>query len=181
MQQSKTQFLKPDFLLTQFDVQPGMHVGDLGCGTGYMSFGAARAVGPKGLVYAVDVQKAVLEQVKREAQAEYLSNITTIWSDLELVGATKIPQASLDVVLLVNMLFQVNNKTAVFKEANRLLKPSGRLLVVDWKPGNATIGPPPEARLDPQDVQSIAASAGFVQSSVINAGQYHFGTIFSKK
>lgn len=181
MQASETQFLKPDTLVGAFDVRPGMLIGDFGCGSGYMSYAAARVVGPKGHVYAIDVQKPVLEQVKREAQAERITNISIVWSDLEIVGATKIAQDSLDAAFLVNMLFQVRDRLSVFREVFRLLKSGGKLLVVDWKNENATIGPPGGQRVDPEELIRIARSAGFSGESPIAAGQYHFGLVFIKQ
>ncbi len=173
-------FLNPDRIIQQINLQPGGQVGDLGCGTGYMAFAASRAVGSKGRVYAVDVQKAVLEQVKKEAQVEGITNIITLWSDLEVPGATQIATASLDAVLLVNVLFLVANKTAIFAEAKRSLKKEGILLVVDWLPGQTGIGPAQEARVSRDSVLALAASAGFAEQASIDAGRFHFGLVFKQ-
>lgn len=170
-------FLNPDSIVSQLKLAPGSQVGDLGCGTGYMSFAASRAVGAKGRVYAVDVQKAVLEQVKKEVRVEGISNITAIWSDLEVPGATQIAAASLDAVLLVNILFLVKDKAAVFKEAKRLLKKEGTLLVVDWLPGATGIGPAPDARVGADQALQLAQSAGFEKQADIDAGKFHYGIV----
>ncbi len=83
-----------------------MSVGDLGCGNlGYFSVPAAKIVGQNGVVYAVDILKSVLQSVENIARQEGLDNIKTVWSNLEVVGATKITPASLDLIMVVNMLF----------------------------------------------------------------------------
>ena len=171
-------FLKPEEILKQIGIRRGMQVADLGCGTGYMSFIVARMIGDKGRVYAVDVQKVVLEQVLREARAENILNLETVWSDLEIIGATRVPAGAMDLVLLVNVLFQIADQGPVFGEARRLLKPGGLCLVVDWLPGDSSIGPPPEKRLTEEIISKQAAEAGFSEPRPINAGQYHFGLLF---
>lgn len=175
------QFLNPDRIIAQIKLVPGSQVGDLGCGSGYMSFAASRAVGSKGRVYAVDVQKAVLEQVRKEAQVEGITNIITMWSDLEVPGATKIATASLDAVLLVNILFLVKDKNAVFQEAKRLLKKEGILLVVDWLVGATGIGPATDARVGPEQALQLATGAGFVKYADIAAGKFHYGMVFKQQ
>jgi len=174
-------FLNPDRIIAQIGLQSGSYVGDLGCGSGYMSFAASRAVGPKGRVYAIDVQKAVLEQVKKEARVEGITNIITLWSDLEVSGATQITDASLDAVLLVNILFLVKGKVAVFKEAQRLLKREGILLVVDWFPGSTGIGPTPASRVGSDQALQLAQSAGFAKQADIDAGKFHYGMVYKQQ
>lgn len=179
MQSADGQFLNPDRIIGQINLQPGSQVSDLGCGSGYMSFAASRAVGQQGRVYAVDVQKTVLEQVKKEAQVEGIANIITVWSDLEVLGSTKIAAASLDAVLLVNTLFLLKDKNAVFAEAKRTLKKDGTLLVVDWLPGRMAMGPPSQARVGREKAIPLASSAGFSHVADIDAGAYHFGLVFT--
>lgn len=153
----------------------------MGCGSGYMSFAASRAVGQKGRVYAVDVQKAVLEQVKKEVQVEGITNIITVWSDLEVPGATRIADASLDAVLLVNTLFLLGDKRTVFAEAKRALKSGGVLLVVDWLPGQTGIGPSPRSRVSPEEAVQLASGAGFVKQADVGAGKFHYGMVFRQQ
>lgn len=167
--------------MKQIGLLPGMQAADLGCGSGYFALPAARLVGPRGRIFAVDVQRGALEQVKSEARLQVINNVETIWSDIEMVGATKIMPASLDMVFLVNTLFQINNKEAVLAEARRLLKPGGALLVVDWLPGDTVIGPPTDRRLDLAQMRQIIAGAGFVEQGSVEAGNRHFGWLFRLK
>jgi ubiquinone/menaquinone biosynthesis C-methylase UbiE len=178
MPDQSTQFLNPENILNQVDIQAGMQVGDLGCGTGYISFALARKIGEKGKVYAVDIQKEVLEQVKKEALIQNIANITTIWSDLEIIGAAKIPNNVLDKVFLVNVMFQIQDKRAVFAEAKRTLKQDGNVVLVDWKPGDTSIGPHKDTRLDLANIKQTAQEAGLIAVKEINAGKYHFGVVF---
>lgn len=159
----------------------GMNIGDLGCGNlGYFSVPAAKIVGKNGIVYAVDIQKPVLQSVEHIAKEEGLDNIKTIWSNLEIVGATKIPAESLDVIVLINMLFMADKDNIVFQEAHRLAKSGGTLLVIDWKSISTPFGPALSDRIKKEDVNRFAKDAGFTFSEEFEAGPYHFGLIFTK-
>ena len=92
--------------LTKVGIEEEMTVADLGCGArGYFSLQAARMVGSRGMVYAVDILPAALKGVEVNAKLLGINNIKTVWSDLEIYEATKIPAESLDFALLINILF----------------------------------------------------------------------------
>lgn len=178
---ANAQFIKPEAILKQIGLLPGMQTADLGCGSGYFALPAAHIAGPRGRVFAVDVQPAVLEQVKSEARLRNLNNLETVWSDIEVVGAAKIPPASLDMVFLVNTLFQVKSQDQVLAEAKRLLKPGGALLVVDWLPGDSVLGPPLAKRLDLIKTRQMIAGAGFTEQASVDTGPHHFGWLWRLK
>lgn len=174
----ESQFIKPEAILQQIGLQPGMQVADLGCGSGYFALLAAKITSVRGKVYAVDVQKSSLEQVKKEARLQNIVGIETVWSDIETVGAAKIAPHSLDMVFIINTLFQISRKEAVLAEARRLMKPGGFLLIVDWLAGDTAMGPPAASRLDLAKTKALASSAGFVFQKDIDAGSHHFGMLF---
>lgn len=158
-----------------------MNVGDLGCGNlGYFSVPAAKIVGKKGMVYAVDILKSVLQAVEHIAKQEGLNNIKIVWSNLEIVGATKVPADSLDLAMLHNMLFQSEDDQKVFLESYRLTKSGGKLVVIDWKMINSPFGPPPTKRIKKEDAIKFAQNAGFKLVEEFEAGPYHFGLVFVK-
>ncbi len=163
------------------DLQEGMSVGDLGCGNlGYYAVLASKIVGKPGIVYALDILKSALESVTSRIKQMGIENIRTVWSNLEIVGAAKIADQSLDVAYLHNVLFQSQKDDLVVKEAARLLKPGGKLMVIDWKKTGAPFGPPVSDRISPEDVKNFAQSAGLRLSDEFDAGPYHFGLIFIK-
>jgi len=177
-----SKLLNPEALLKdELGVSSGHQLGDLGCGgAGYFTLPAARLVGSQGKIYAVDILKAALDGVISKAKLENITNIETVWSDLEKVGATKIPAATLDFACLINIIFQSRQNDAMLKEANRLLKQGGKLLVVDWKVEPTPFGPPLENRLPPEKLKSLALAAGFAVDKQFEAGPYHYGFILSK-
>ncbi|MBU4332609.1 class I SAM-dependent methyltransferase [Patescibacteria group bacterium] len=169
-------------VLETVGITQNMKVGDFGCGgLGYFTLTAAKMVGRDGVVYAVDILKSVLGGVAERAKAENLDNVKTIWSNLEIYGATKIDNESLDIGLLINILFQAKKDSDIIKECLRLVKPGGKLLIVDWKQTGAPLGPPPQERVSLEGIKQIAQNLGLKEEQSFEAGPYHFGIIFVKQ
>lgn len=106
-------------------VEAGDVVLDFGCGLGFCTLPAADRVGQKGKVYALDIHRLAVETVRRGVQKRGLSNVETICSGL----ATGIPNDTVDVVLLFNVLPMIEDRAAVMRELHRVLKPGGTLAV----------------------------------------------------
>jgi len=174
-------FINPQELLDKSAVTEGMSVGDLGCGSsGHFIVPFSKAVGSKGKVYAVDIQKEVLSSIISVAKMNLLTNVETVWSNLEMVGATKIPADSLDIALLINVMFQNKNHLNLMKEAMRLIKPGGKIIIADWKKIALPIGPPLDLRVDKEELKNIAASLKLNLFSDDALGNNHFLLIFQK-
>lgn len=175
------ELLNPRILLEKVGVGSGARVADLGCGSmAYFTMQAARQVGERGQVYAVDIQREVLSSVDSRSRLAGLTNVRTVWSDIEKVGATDVPPATLEAVLLVNTLFQLSDHGAAIQEAARLLKPGGKLLVADWKSIGAPFGPPTDRRVSPGRIRELAQAAGLKLEEEFEAGPYHFGQTYVK-
>jgi len=108
-------------------VQSGMTVLDFGCGPGSFSFSAAKLAGPDGLVYAVDNHPLALKFVRRSMYKKKLKNIRV----LSGADMAKVPQGSVDIVLLYDVLHDLSEPHAVLTEFQRVLKPNGVLSVRD--------------------------------------------------
>ncbi len=170
-----------NLIMAKAQVADKMRVADLGCGSsGHFVFPAAGLVGKKGIVYAVDILRTVLETVDKQARVENLANIKTIWSNLEIFGATKIEAGSLDVALLINTLYQSHKRAEILRESIRMLKKNGKLVVVEWKNIAAPFGPPSEERVKKELLDNAAKKLGLREESEFEAGQYHYGLIYVK-
>ena len=77
-------------------------------------------------------------------------------------------------------MFQTTNRSEVIKEAARLLKPGGSLLIIDWLPGRFFVGPPAEEKISIDEARQAAASAGLSETKEFQASQHHFGLVFQK-
>ena len=161
-------------------IKAGNIVGDLGAGGGMFTTQSAMIVGNQGQVYAVDVMKNILGEIESKARMTGLTNIKTIWSNLEMVGVTKIKEASLDFALLVNILFQSTKHFEILSEATRFLKPNGKLLIVDWSNTAPGFAPPSDRQVDPETIKQRANQLSLTLDQEFKAGNYHFGLVFIK-
>lgn len=174
-------FLKPKDILQQVGLVPEMSVADLGCGsTGFFSIESAKIVGEDGSVYAVDVLQEALDGVLSNAKWQGIDNIKTIWADLEKSGSTGIKENSLDLGMLVMVLFQAADRNKMIEESVRLIKKGGKLLLVDWDNNTSSFGPPTEKRIDKEKVKKFLNKLGLKLVSEFEASPYHFGLIFEK-
>lgn len=177
----KSELLNANQILSEIlNLQIGHRVADLGAGGGMFTLQAARLVGDKGEVYAVDVIKNSLMDIESKARMANLYNIKTVWSNIEIVGATKITDETIDIVMLVNVLFQANATDQMILEGTRLLKRGGKMLIIDWSNTKTGVGPHRDRQIDPQNILSQAQMAGLKLQQEFAAGQYHFGLIFIK-
>ncbi len=179
MYHAGNKLINPAMIFEEAGLHSKMHIADFGCGkTGQIVFPASRIIGDDGMIYAVDILQDDLENVDKRAKMNGQSNIHTVWSDVELVGKTSIPEKSLDMVFMLNILHHVENINNVLDEAKRLLKPKARIVVVDWKPGSKlSIGPAQDKVLDFNKVADWAKQNNFTVQEKFTAGKYHTGMI----
>jgi ubiquinone/menaquinone biosynthesis C-methylase UbiE len=117
----------PTRILRGIGVRPGMTVLDFGCGPGGFSLAAAQLVGPGGRVFAVDIHPLAIQSVQRAASRRGISNIETIFTG----GLANVPEASIDVALLYDVLHEIPEPALTLAEIRRVLKPDGVLSVSD--------------------------------------------------
>lgn len=173
-------FLNPERAVGYLGLAKGMVVADFGAGAGFYTLPAARLVGQDGKVYAIDIQKSALDLIKSKARLENLLNVEAVWADLELPEGSRLPARIVDIVIVSNILFQVDKKLEVMKEAYRVLKPSGKIGVVEWDEVPFPGGPPSEMRVPKRLAQSLLGQAGFLSEKEFEAGSHHYGLLYKK-
>lgn len=181
MTHSGIALIDPHKIFSAIELKPGARVADLGCGrTGHFVFMASRLIGEGGVVYAVDIMKDVLENIKNRAKSEGYYNVETVWSDLEKTSALPIPEKSLDACFLVNVAYALSDQATALKEAGRLLKENGYLVVVDWAKNIGSFGPLSNQLIDRSKFKALAEAVGLSFVREMPAGDYHFCLIFKK-
>lgn len=170
-------FSDPASNLAKLGLTDGMKVADIGAGSGFYSLEAAKKVGNSGRIYALDVQKNLLERLRSVGLAQGISNIEVIWGNAEKIGGTKLRDAAADRAVASNILFQVAKRDEFALELKRIIKPGGKLLIVDWsevsKVSPATIVAAAQA-------QTLFEKNGFRLEQSFAAGAHHYGLIFSR-
>lgn len=171
-------FLNPYSVVKEFDLKPGMSVADFGSGSGHFSLAVANIVGKDGFVYAIDIRSDVLDVLRGHIKLGGLFQIRIIQADLEKSHGSKLQDESQDRVLCLNILHQVRKRDLVIKEACRVLKDNGNLIVIDWVK-DVPFGP--AEKISKNIVKKLANTAGFGDSKEFDAGISHYGLIFTKK
>lgn len=171
---SDLRFVHPERTTKQFGLNEGMRVADFGAGSGAYAKLLADAVGSSGRVYAVDIQKDLLKRIKsNSAQA----NIDVIWGDVEVPGGVKLADRHLDAVLVSNLLFQVERKESLVREAKRVLKNHGLLILIDWSDSFRGMGPTEGSVVTKPDARALFEAEGFTFEREFDAGAHHYGLL----
>ena len=173
-------FIDPDAIIKLLNLPSGIVVADFGCGTGYFSLPIARQIGGKGIVYALDVLTDKLEVVESQAKTQGITNVLTKRVNLENKNGSKLEPDSMDWVILKDMLFQNKNKGQIMEEAKRVLKPGGKVLLIEWKKGDTSIGPDIGLRMSIEEIKDMVQKSALGIDHEIDAGNFHYGLILVK-
>ncbi len=174
-------FAHPHRNTEMLGIRPGQTIVDFGAGSGAYVLAIAAELRGMGHVYAIDVQQDLLRRIKNEAHKRGLKNVEIIWSDLERPNGSKIADKHADTVLISNLLFQVENKSAVLAEAKRILNPAGTLAIVDWIDSFGGMGPHKKEVVKKSKAIELAEAEGFELRHEFDAGAHHYGLLFRPK
>lgn len=170
---------KPNQVMDALHIAEGSVVADIGAGGGWFTIRLARRVGPgpNGKVYAVDVQRLMIEAIERRVQREGLSNVQAKLGGFDDPG---LPTGALDAVLIVDALPEVDNPVVWLRNVARSLKPQGRIGIIDYREGEGGPGPGPEERVAPREAIATAQLAGLKLLDQHTFLPYQYFLIFGK-
>lgn len=152
-------------------LEEGMVFADVGCGDGFFSILAANKVGKKGKVYAVDIDVQAIERLNQKATLLGLQNINAkVGKGEDTVFCDK----CVDAVFYSMVLHDFSDPAKVLKNAWQMLKPTGRLLDLDWKKEQMPFGPPFAIRFSKDYASTLIQKAGFKVNEVRDVGSYHY-------
>ncbi len=179
MLETATRFLSPREIVQQFELSNDMKVADFGSGAGDFAIAIAQAIHPGGKVFAIDVMESAHQSLRSKYKIQGVTNIELILTNLETETGSTLPKESMDRVMVHNILFQVNDKKKLIQEAHSVLKPDGKLVVIEWDV-SSPIGPLKSSRMPERELVSLVQNSGFDTGVKIQAGKYHYGYIFKK-
>lgn len=176
----QSSFLNPGHVVRAARLHEGMRVADFGAGSGFFTRAAARLVGEAGLVWAVDVHQDMLPRNKNLALAEGLRNVEVVHGDVEKPKGSHLPAGNFDAVIVANLLFAAEHRAAIAREAARVLRPGGTVLIVDWKDSFGGLGPHAGHIITAVEAQKIFEAEGFANAQTVPAGSYHWGMLMRR-
>jgi ubiquinone/menaquinone biosynthesis C-methylase UbiE len=167
---ARKEWLPPEEVLRVLALHSGETISDVGAGTGYFSLPLAQIVGSEGKVYAVDAQAEMLSLLQQKLAVSSFANVELIHADADQTG---LPASSCDLFFLANIWHEIEDQIAVLREAVRVLKNSGRIAILDWRPDvDPEHGPPLAHRVDPSRAKESLRSEGFEHVEIANVGRY---------
>lgn len=149
---------KPDEVVRALGLKAGMAVADLGAGTGYFLRHLSTAVGPDGVVFAVEVETKLLDHIRKRAAAEALANVVPV---LTSPDEPRLPHGRVDLVVIVDTYHHIDDRRQYLRRLARVLAPGGRVAIIDWLKRELPEGPPPDHKLAREHVLDEMRAAGF--------------------
>jgi len=164
-------FLPPEELLYLLGLEKNMIMLDVGAGTGYFSVPASRIVGTYGRVIALDTEAEMIAEINEKIDGYKIRNMETVLSteyDFNIDGE------SADFALLCQVLHEVEDWHLFLEEVCLSLKQGGVIGIIEWIPGEADMGPPPEERIEPRILKKLLESAGFADIETGEFNEYFY-------
>ncbi|MBI2482421.1 MAG: methyltransferase domain-containing protein [Candidatus Vogelbacteria bacterium] len=160
-------FANPGSIVKSLGIENGQTVVDIGAGSGAYLEALAERVGGNGIIYAIEIQKELVTKIGATVQQFNLKMVKPLWADAEVLGGTTLPDEVADWVLVANVLSLSTHSYILVKEVARILKPSGRVVVIDWQKSVSA-------------VKEVLTQGGFRLVGEVTAGSHHFGLILTK-
>jgi ubiquinone/menaquinone biosynthesis C-methylase UbiE len=168
---TRRSWYNPEDILQATGLEEGMTFVDVGCSDGFFTFLAAKMVGEKGQVYAVDIDKAAIERLNKRAKAEGFKNIKAVVGSAE---DTVFCKNCADVVFYSMVLHDFDQTIKVLHNAQLMLDLDGVVADLDWKKIDIPFGPPLDVKFSPITVIEQMQSAGLMAEQTFDVGPYHY-------
>jgi ubiquinone/menaquinone biosynthesis C-methylase UbiE len=168
---------QPEAMLNALKIPRGAMVADVGAGAGYHSIRLARRVGPKGAVYATDVQPEMLRMLRDNARSARVTNIKPIrCTQLD----TGLPDRAIDLILMVDVYHECTDPEATLQGLRAALKPRGRLVLVEFRGEDPEVPIKPEHKMTLEQVRREVEPQGFTFKESLEFLPWQHVIIFEK-
>ena len=168
----------PEAILAKIGVEAGITFVDVGCGHGFFTLPAARLVGKEGRVYGLDVDSEAIGELKGKVAKEKLRNVKL---EVGMAEEMVLCDSCADIVFFGIVLHDFEDPSKVLSNAKKMIKPTGRLVDVDWKKEPMQFGPPSQIRFNEKKASGLIEAAGFCIDEIKKEGLYHYMIIATLK
>lgn len=166
--------LSPAETLRRAGVKKGETLADIGAGSGLFSLAAA---GLGAHVFAADLDGELLADLQARARKSSLDVQTLTVSGCDY----PLPAACADWAVLVTVLHEIDDRDGLFRELRRILKPGGRVCLVEFHKRRTPMGPPPEHRIAPEEAGALFSQAGFQPADGFALGDNFYCRIYARQ
>ena len=152
--------MKIDEVVAALKLQPGQTVADIGAGSGLLEVPLAKAVGPKGRVYAVEIDAGFFPEIRKRTAAGGVTNVETV---LGKFTDPALPATNIDVAVFHDVMHHVEGRAGYLKSLVRYLAPAGRIVVIDYEGGMGPHAKEPQLQVTREQLAAWMKDAGLVQ------------------
>lgn len=171
-------YQKPHEVMTALDLKPGERIADIGAGSGYFALRFAAHVAPGGQVLAVDISPDMVVYLNRRVRDAGLDNVRTI---LAAPDDPLLPAAAVDRIFICDTWHHIENHLQYLTVLAKALKPGGQVIIIDFKKGSTSVGPPEEMRVGREDIVKEFEQAGFRLSKEHTFLPYQYFLVFNMR
>jgi len=168
---SRDEWQKPQNVVMALDLKSTETIADVGAGTGYF---ARRFAHHAGKVYAVDIDQKLLDIAGKDAPP----NLKTV---LASPDDPRLPERSINSIFFCDVLHHIENRPAYYAKLAKVLKPGGRIVVIDFYKKELPVGPPPSMKLSDQEVIAEFQHAGFQLAKRLDTLPYQYYLFFERR
>ena len=172
----RAEWQKPGEVVDALSLSDGDCVVEVGSGTGYFTRLISRSVGDQGKVVAVDSQERMLDALRARCDAEGLTNVQLVAAPGE---ASTVEGGIAEVVFLANVTHEFDDLHLALREARRVIRPGGRIAVLDWARKESDVGPPLDHRLSETDLRIAADAVDLEPLETHTFLPHHYFVIFT--
>jgi ubiquinone/menaquinone biosynthesis C-methylase UbiE len=170
--------LKIDEVVAAIRLQPGQTVADIGAGSGLLEVPLAKAVGPRGIVFAIDIDAAFFPIIRQRTDAAGVANVRTV---LGTFTDPALPVTNVDVVLFHDVLHHIENRAGYLKTVARYLAPEARVVIVDYEGGQGPHSGEAALQVTREQLAQWMADAGFVRTGDIKLFPDKYILVYTKR
>lgn len=175
--ESRAREERPELLLRELALAPGMTVADIGAGTGYYTWQLAKQVGPGGRVYAVDVQPEMIRMLDSQMAKRGVRNVVSVLGSETTV---KLPAASVDLAIMVDVYHELAYPAEVLDSIVDALKRGGRVVFVEYRAEDPAVAIKPLHKMSERQVRREAAAHGLTWERSIESLPIQHAIVFRK-
>lgn len=168
--------LPAEATLLSLGLTPEDSMADIGCGIGYFTIPGAEIVNNR--VFALDTSEEMLKAVNHRISFAELSNVTTLKTE---EYDLKIPNDSVTFALVALVLHEIDDKERMITEIQRILKPNGRIAVLEWIKEDMEMGPPCDHRIGKEMLDDLFTSKKFEVIESREFAAVFYGSVYRSK
>lgn len=167
----RREMLPVDRIIKEIGIKQNECFVDVGCGIGYFSLPIADEIRDFGMVYALDIESEMLEEVKQRAKEQELTNIATIkTNEYDFMLESEVASS----VLICTVIHEVEDKIKFVSEAYRIMQNHGKLTIIEWIKEDMDWGPPKSHRVSANETTQVLKACKFKEINYIQVNQYYY-------